>query len=269
MNATSDAITVRSLTVRRGRKAVLNDLSLSVGRGELLVLLGPNGAGKSSLLSALAGDLKPEHGTIDLLGDSIVSLSRRDLARRRAMYTSADHGRLGYPVRTIVEFGRRAVDASRRVDDARIIAQSMAVTESLEFADRLFATLSEGERARVGLARVFAQETPIVLLDEPTAALDIRHQHLVMQHLRSLTQAGRTVIAAVHDVQLACSYTDRIALLKHGSIVACGTPGRVMTESLLERVFDWPMSVMTHPLRSGPAIFPQVAVVDGSEEATR
>jgi iron complex transport system ATP-binding protein len=134
----------------------------------------------------------------------------------------------------------------------------MQLTETTAVADREFATLSEGERARVVLSRVFAQETPLLLLDEPTATLDVRHQHLVMHHLRQFVAKGCTVIVAVHDLNLACMYADRIAMIRHGHIEALGTPGEVVTPVNLEAVFDCPMAVLGHPSRSIPVVVPLV-----------
>ncbi|MEJ7840003.1 MAG: ATP-binding cassette domain-containing protein, partial [Thermomicrobiales bacterium] len=222
------------------------------------VLLGPNGAGKSTLLATLAGDIRPDRGDVIMLGVSIRSFSKRVLVRHRAVYTSTGETQIGFPVRTVVEFGRRGVDSARRDDDDRVVRESMEVTEVSQFSNRALASLSEGERSRVGLARVLAQETPILLLDEPTASLDVRHQHLVMRHLRELAHQGRCVIAAVHDINLACAYADRIGLLSRGTLVALDSPERVLSSALLQDVFNWPMSVMTHPSRSGPVVFPDI-----------
>lgn len=256
MSVPPDAISARNISVRRGGRTVLESVSMSVAAGEIVMLLGPNGAGKSTLLATLAGDMRPDVGEIYLSGDSIGSFSKLEMAHRRAVYSATENSRLGYSARAIVEFGRRAVQASSKEDDAQAVFEAMRVTESTEFSNRVFGSLSEGERARVVLARVFAQETPILLLDEPTASLDIRHQHLVLQHLRALADKGYSVIAAIHDVNLACSYADRIGFLKNGRLVAIGEPAVVVTDALLEDVFGWPMAVFDHPMQAGPVVMP-------------
>ena len=260
MNATPGliAVAMRNVTVRRGNRIALDDVSVSVEQGEVVILVGPNGAGKSTLLATLAGDIRASSGSVELEREPIQDLSILQRSRRRAVYSSAEHTRLGYSARAIVEFGRRSVPASGRGDDGRVVAESMHATECEVFANRVFATLSEGERARVVLARVFAQETPILLLDEPTASLDIRHQHLVMQHTRRLAANGRTVIAAVHDLNLACVYADRIGLLKEGRLVAIDRPADVVSDEILEDVFGWPMTVFEYPARRQPVVLPDI-----------
>jgi iron complex transport system ATP-binding protein len=249
---------MRNVTVRRGNRTVLDDVTMSASPGEIIILVGPNGAGKSTLLATLASDLQASSGTIEMNGTAIREMSTLQLARTRAVYSSAEHTRLGYTAREIVEFGRRSVPASGRDDDARAVAESMQATECDLFANRVFAALSEGERARVVLARVFAQDTPILLLDEPTASLDIRHQHLVLQHVRRLATSGRTIIAAIHDLNLACIYADRIGLLKEGRLIAIDQPANVISGDVLEDVFGWPMTVIQHPTRLLPIVLPGI-----------
>lgn len=258
MSTLPNSIEIRNVTVRRGNRTALDNVSMSIAPGEVIILVGPNGAGKSTLLATLASDLKTSSGVIEFDGKPIRDMSTGQLARIRAVYSSAEYTRLGYTAREIVEFGRRSVPASGRDDDSRVIAESMQATESNAFANRVFAALSEGECARVVLARVFAQDTPILLLDEPTASLDIRHQHLVFQHLRRLAADGRTVIAAVHDLNLACVYGDRIGLLKEGRLVAIDAPANVASSDVLEDVFDWPMTVIQHPNRNQPVVLPDI-----------
>jgi iron complex transport system ATP-binding protein len=258
MSEQRSAVEVRDVTVHRGGRIVLDAMSLPVPRGEILALVGPNGAGKSTLISAIAGELRASQGEILLLDEPVQSRTVAELARLRSVYSAGQTAPPGFTAREVVEMGRWSVDSSGKDEDAAAIAGVMRLTETTGIADREFAALSEGERARVVLSRVFAQATPVLLLDEPTASLDVRHQHLVMHHLRQFASQGRTVIVAVHDLNLACMYADRIAMIRSGRIEALGTPGEVITSGNLEAVFDCPMAVLGHPTRSIPVVLPLV-----------
>jgi iron complex transport system ATP-binding protein len=249
-------IDIRSVSVRRGQRVALDAVSLSVARGEVLALVGPNGAGKSTLISAVSGDLKLAGGEIDISAKPVGSMSLAALARQRAVYAVGRTAPPGFTAQEVVEMGRNPVPYTSADEEREIVTRMMQATDTVGIAHRDFATLSEGERSRVGLARVFAQQTPVLLLDEPTASLDVRHQHQVMDHVRAVAAEGASVIAAVHDLNLACMYADRIAMIREGRIVAEGTPNEVMTSELLEAVFECPMAILPHPYRPIPIVLP-------------
>jgi iron complex transport system ATP-binding protein len=252
------AIRVRGLAVRRGQTVVLSDVDLDVRAGELLALVGPNGAGKSTLLAAVCGDLAPAEGTIELDGALLDAWKPVDLARRRAMLPQ--HTTLAFPftVADVVAMGRAPwAGTPLEAQDAEAVATAMRDTDVKAFAARPFRALSGGEQARTALARVLAQRTPILLLDEPTAALDLRHQELVLSVARDRAQAGDAVVAVLHDLGLAAAYADRVVLLAGGQIVADGPPREVLTGEALTSVYHHPVEVLPHPRTGTPLILPE------------
>ncbi|MFJ3443969.1 heme ABC transporter ATP-binding protein [Streptomyces sp. NPDC086081] len=250
----------RDLRVRLGARDVLTDVALTVRAGEVLALAGPNGAGKSTLLSALAGDVPPVRGTVSVHGRRAADWSAPELALRRAVLPQAPALSFPFTVEEVVRMGRApyaADPATTPADDDRAVAEAMAATEVTAFAARPFSTLSGGERARTALARVLAQRAPLLLLDEPTAALDLRHQELVLRLCRSRALAGDAVVVVVHDLGLAAAYAHRVALLRAGRVVATGTPAEVFSERLLSDVYDQPVEVFPHPRTDGLLIAPR------------
>ncbi|MEU5050849.1 heme ABC transporter ATP-binding protein [Streptomyces sp. NPDC021096] len=249
---------VRGLRVRLGGRVVLDGVDLRVAAGEVVALVGPNGAGKSTLLAALARDLPAESGEVVLDGLPAAAWSAGELALRRAVLPQAAELSFPFAVEEVVRMGRApwAGTAARDEDDAAVRA-AMAATEVAGFAARPFAALSGGERARVALARVLAQRTPLLLLDEPTAALDLRHQELVLRVCRERAAAGDAVVVVLHDLGLAGAYADRVAVLHEGRIAAEGPPIRVYEPELLSRVYSQPVDVIDHPLTGEPLVIPR------------
>ncbi len=235
---------------------LLHDISLDVHRGEIVALVGPNGAGKSTLLAVLAGDLPPRTGSVTLFERPLASYRARELARARAVLPQQSIIQFPFTAREIVRMGRSP--HGDMDDEVLAVEQAISRTDSSHIASRVFPTLSVGEQARISLARVLAQEAPLLLLDEPTAALDLRHQQLVMDIARELAESGVTIVVIVHDLNYAASFADRIALLQAGSLAAVGTPDEVMTEANLERVFECPIQVTRHPLQNTPLVLPLV-----------
>lgn len=225
-----------------GDTAILHDVSLQVNAGEIVGILGPNGTGKSTLVGVMAGDIEAAAGEVFYHGRPLRELSRKELARTRAVMPQHSDFPFSYKVKDIVAMGRYCWDASP-AQDAQIIAESMAATDVTEFATREVTRLSGGEKARVTFARVLAQRAGVVFLDEPTAALDIAHQERTMEVCQDLASEGYAVIAVMHDLQLAGTYCDRIALMEQGSIAAFGTPEEVLRSDLLTRVYGWPIQV--------------------------
>jgi iron complex transport system ATP-binding protein len=246
---------------RRGRR-VVDGVSLDLTPGDLTVIVGPNGAGKSTLLAAMAGDLAPLDGSITLDGRPLDRWSTADLARRRAVMPQA--ARLGFsmPVRDVVSLGRSPFERSHtRAENAAAVVRALAVADVAYLADRSYATLSGGEQQRVQLARAIAQlaldgaqAAPILLLDEPTAGLDLAHQHAVLLLARDLARRGVAVAAILHGLDLAFAYADRMLVLRDGRSAACGPPRDVLTSELLRDVFAVEGGVIAgHLVIKGPA----------------
>jgi len=241
----SVAVSGEKINFSYGERPILCDVSLTVHHGEVFGLLGPNGAGKSTLLGVLAGDL-PSDGSVMLNERALADYTRRDLARTRAVMPQSSEFPFSYLVHDIVHMGRSCW-RKEPVRDEQVVCSAMQRTEVAEMADRDVTRLSGGEKARVTLARVLAQETPIVFLDEPTAALDIAHQERTMELCAELADGGAAVVAVMHDIQLAAAFCDTVALMQSGRIVACGPPADVLTSKRLSTVYDWPIEVVTLP----------------------
>lgn len=268
----SCALELTGIEVTLGGHPVLRGIDLDVRAGEVLSLVGPNGAGKSTLLAVASGDIVPERGAVRLLGDRLEELSPRVAARRRAVLLQEQRVAFGFRAREVVEMGRTPWYRSPEEDrDEEAVAHAMAATDVEALADRSYPTLSGGEKGRVALARVLAQETPVVLLDEPTAALDVRHQEQVLGVVRHLAGRGIAVVVVLHDLSLAAAWSDRICLLAHGRVRALGSPTEVLEPGLLGEVYEHPLDVVRHdggllvvPQRPHLAAFPVPDLVEGS-----
>lgn len=247
----------RGLRVRLGQRPVLDSIDLTARAGEVLALVGPNGAGKSTLLAALAADLPAEQGEVRIDGRPVTDWSPAELALRRAVLPQSATLSFPFPVADVVRMGRAPWAGTERADeDDPAVASAMAATEVTEFAERPFSALSGGERARVALARVLAQRAPLLLLDEPTAALDLRHQELVLRICRERAAAGDAVVVVLHDLGLAAAYADRAAVLHGGRIAVVGPPAGVFTGELLGEVYRQPVEVFPHPRTGAPLVVP-------------
>ncbi|MFJ8884306.1 heme ABC transporter ATP-binding protein [Streptomyces sp. NPDC102402] len=244
--------------VRLGGRRVLDSVELTVRAGEVLALVGPNGAGKSTLLAALAADLPVDDGGIRVDGRPVTAWSAAELALRRAVLPQSASLAFPFPVEDVVRMGRAPWAGTAREDEVEeAVAAAMAATEVAGFADRPFSALSGGERARVALARVLAQRAPLLLLDEPTAALDLRHQELVLRICRERAAAGDAVVVVLHDLGLAAAYADRAVVLHGGRVAAAGPPAEVFTDALLGEVYRQPVEVFPHPRTGVPLVVPR------------
>jgi iron complex transport system ATP-binding protein len=249
------AISVTDIRVELGGARVLDSVELDVREGEVLALVGPNGAGKSTLLAVLAGDVTPDSGSVELGGRDIRSIPAAELARLRSVLTQENAVSFSFLVRQVVEMGRNPwARTAQADDDERIVAEAMAATDIEALADRHYSSLSGGEKARASLARVLVQSTATVLLDEPTAALDLRHQEDVMRNARRLAEAGVAVVVVLHDLSLAGAWADRVALLAGGSLVAIGTPTEVLTADRVSTVYGLEVEIMDQAGR--PVVLP-------------
>lgn len=252
------AISGEGVCVELGGKAVLREVDLPVMAGEVLALVGPNGAGKSTLLAALAGDLPLASGRILLSGQPLNHWRAEELALRRAMLLQQVQLSFPFSVLDVVRMGRAPwSNTTASALDDELVGYAMSATDVANFAGRKFSELSGGEKARVALARVLAQDTGVLMLDEPTAALDLRHQELVLQVARARAAAGRAVVVVLHDLNLAAGYADKVAVLEKGRLAALGAPGEVLTEDLLSRVYQHGIDVMAHPVTGRTVVLPR------------
>ena len=251
------AFEMRGITVARGGRRLLDSVSLSVQAGEVLALLGPNGAGKSTLLNVLSGDLVPDAGDVDFAGQTLDSWSLIDLARRRSVLLQDNQVLFPFTVHQVVEMGRAPWRRTPREDDDNsAISEAIGAADIAHLGNRRVPSLSGGERARAAFARVIAGRTGVLLLDEPTAALDLKHQEAVLSLARSRAAEGDAVIVVLHDLNLAGAYADRIALLRQGSIAALGSPAEVLTASIVSAVYDSPVEVIPHPVTGRGIVLP-------------
>ena len=246
----------RDATVLVDGEELLAAVSVEVRAGELLAIVGPNGAGKTTLLKALAGDLEPAAGEIRVDGRPIGELDPRALARRRAVMPQSGYLPFLFTAREVVRMGRAPWDGERgeREHGARLADEAMGLTETSRYAGRAYPTLSGGEQSRVTLARVLTQETPILLVDEPTAHLDPRHQHHVLELLRELAGEGAAIAAVMHDLNLAAGFADRVAVLSKGSLVRAGPPRESLAPDVLRAVFGAEFIWLEHPGLDRPVL---------------
>ncbi|MDQ3812257.1 MAG: ABC transporter ATP-binding protein [Chloroflexota bacterium] len=241
-----------------GGSLVLRDVSFSVDPGEVVALVGPNGAGKSTVLRVATGIVPIRDGRVRLEERDVQRLGAREIARRAAVVPQETSLAFGLTARELVALGRtahlRLLFGPTRLDQ-EAIAWALAATDAQALAERLVDELSGGERQRVVLARALAQQPRVLLLDEPTANLDLRHQVVTMELVRRLArESGLAVLAAVHELQLAALYCDRALLLAGGQVVAQGTPEAVFTADQLEHVFGQRVVVTRHPVHRVPLV---------------
>ncbi|MCR6689263.1 heme ABC transporter ATP-binding protein [Cellulomonas sp.] len=238
----------RGVRVRYGGTPVVDGVDLDVLPGQLLALLGPNGAGKSTLLGVLAGDVRPDEGSVELNGVDVRAMRLDELARRRAVLLQEHHLSFPFEVADVVRMGRSPWrGTAREDDDDRVVAGALATADVAHLAARRFPTLSGGEKARASFARTLAQEPGVLLLDEPTAALDIRHQEALLTHAATLTRKGAAVVVVLHDLTLAAAYADRLVLLADGRVRGDGPPHEVLDPGLLTEVYRHPLEVVRRP----------------------
>jgi len=252
-------IRVEDLVVTLGGRRVLDGVSMAVDEGEFVGLVGANGAGKTTLLRCLAGVFSPDGGVVTVDGDAVDGLRARESSRRIAVVPQDTTLAFDFSVRDVVDMGRtphrgRFERASREDRDA--VEQAMERTDVARFADDSIQAVSGGERQRVVLARALAQEAPVLVLDEPTASLDVNHQIRTLDLVSDLVADGRTAVAAIHDLSLAARYCDRLVLLADGGVVAAGPPARVLERTTVADAFDADAAVVDDPVTGTPAVTP-------------
>ncbi len=248
------------VTLRYDRRLVSAELSVAIPEGSFTVIIGPNACGKSTLLRALSRLLAPSAGRVVLDGRSIGEFPAKEVARRLGLLPQSSVAPDAITVADLVARGRYPHQSFLRQwseADEKAVAAALEATHMTDLSDRLMDELSGGQRQRAWIAMVLAQETPILLLDEPTTFLDIAHQIELLDLLADLHRQGRTVVAVLHDLNHACRYASHLIAMKDGAIVAEGKVVEIVTEELVETVFGLPSVIIADPVSSTPLVIPK------------
>ncbi|GAA1508490.1 ABC transporter ATP-binding protein [Nocardioides humi] len=261
MSTHEQRLWTEGVTLGYDRRIISEDLTVVIPDGSFTVIVGANGCGKSTLLRGLARLLKPAHGVVHLDGRSIAGYHSKEVARRLGLLPQAQVAPDGITVVDLVSRGRYPHQSMLRQwsrEDEDAVREALAVTHTTDLAGRLVDELSGGQRQRVWLAMALAQRTEILLLDEPTTYLDIAHQVEVLDLCEELTsERGYTLVAVLHDLNLACRYASHLIAMKDGSVVAEGPPAEIVTADLVEEVYGLPCVVTTDPETGTPLVIPR------------
>lgn len=253
-------LSASEVTLAYEGRVVVDELSLDIPDGEITVIIGPNACGKSTLLRALSRLLRPKQGTVVLDGESIHRLPTKQVARQLGLLPQSPIAPDGILVGDLVARGRtphQSLFQQWSVEDERAVRAALAATGTVDLADRPVDELSGGQRQRVWIAMALAQETGLLLLDEPTTFLDITHQIEVLDLVAELNRSdGRTIVVVLHDLNLACRYAHHIVAMRDGRIVANGTPQDVITVDTVRAVFGLASIVIPDPLSGTPLVVP-------------
>ena len=249
---------IQGISCSYGAEPILNDLQFSVQKGELLGIIGPNGSGKTTLLKAMGRTLKPHLGRVFLADQDIYRLKAPEVARQMAVVPQENHFDFPFTVGEIVMMGRTPhLGRFQRESqyDRRVVEEALTVTNSFHLVNRRITELSGGEKQRIAIARALAQEPDVILLDEPTAFLDINHQTEILDIIRRLnSDCGLTVIMVLHDLNLASEYCDKLILLNKGRIYALGSPTEIITSENIKTVYGSRGLIRPHPIHGRPQV---------------
>ncbi|ATN36630.1 iron-dicitrate transporter ATP-binding subunit (plasmid) [Rhizobium sp. ACO-34A] len=249
-----------TVTLRYEERIVSRDLTVAIPDGSFTVIIGPNACGKSTLLRALSRLLVPATGSVVLDGQGIRDLPAREVARRLGLLPQSSNAPSGITVADLVARGRYPHQSFFRQwskADEKAVTAAMEATNVTELSDRVVDELSGGQRQRVWVALLLAQETPIILLDEPTTYLDIAHQIELLDLLADLNGQGRTVVAVLHDLNQACRYASHLVAMKDGAVISEGAPSEIVTEALVRDVFGLASVIIADPVSATPLIVPK------------
>lgn len=249
-----------AVTLRYDQRTISTDLSVAIAEGAFTVIVGPNACGKSTLLRALSRLLVPASGKVLLDQADIHGLAAKDVARRLGLLPQSAVAPDGISVADLVARGRYPHQSFLRQwseADEQAVTAAMQAAQVSELSERRLDELSGGQRQRVWIAMVLAQQTPILLLDEPTTYLDIAHQLELLELLADLNRQGRTIVAVLHDLNQACRYASHLIAMKDGAIVAQGDPARIFTEALVQEVFGVASLIIPDPITGTPLLVPR------------
>ncbi|MBD2198074.1 MULTISPECIES: ABC transporter ATP-binding protein [Calothrix] len=253
-------LSTKSLSLAYDGVPIIRDLNLAIPTGKITALVGANGCGKSTLLRGLVRLLKPIGGSVYLDSTSIFNLSTKEVAQQLGILPQSPVAPEGLTVRDLVAQGRYPYQnwlQQWSAKDEKIVQQALLITDLLELAERALDTLSGGQRQRAWIAMALAQDTDILLLDEPTTFLDLAHQIEVLDLLYDLNQnQGRTIVMVLHDLNQACRYADYVVAVKQGRIFTAGEPKQVMTEEMVKEVFALECRVISDPVLGTPMCVP-------------
>ena len=244
----SPLVEAAGLQVLLGGRPVVDGVDLTVAAGELVALVGPNGAGKTSVLGAVAGDLRPAAGRLGVAGRPVASWTATELAQRRAVVPQRVAVSFPFTARQVIAMGRSPwAGTPAEADDEEAVVAAAEATDVVHLLERRVPSLSGGEQARVALARALAQRTGLLLLDEPTAALDLHHQALVLGAVRRRVDGGAGALVVLHDLTAAAAWADRVVLLEGGRVAAVGAPAEVCRPEVLGPVYRHQVAVVAGP----------------------
>ncbi|MEJ6403135.1 ABC transporter ATP-binding protein [Yoonia sp. 2307UL14-13] len=242
---------------------MVHDVDLQANPGEVTILVGPNGCGKSTLLKAMARVLKPMSGMVSLDGKNVHQMPTRNLARQLALLPQGPVAPEGLTVHELVSQGRfphQSLTRQWSAEDSRAVSDAMQAADVTEFSDRRVDSLSGGQRQRCWIAMVLAQETDVILLDEPTTFLDLKVQVDVMTLLRAIArEKGRTLVVVLHELNIAAMFADQIVIMRNGRLIAQGAPERVITTENLAAGFGLQATVIKDPVTGRPVCLPAIA----------
>lgn len=247
-------LTVNQISVSRMHASILEEITMHAASGQFVGIIGPNGSGKSTLLKTVYQVLQPDHGVIQLNDWDVDKLSTKQLFQQMAVVSQENASDFDFLVEEIVWMGRtphKKMFQADTAEDREIVEQALERVGMRDFAERSFPSLSGGEKQRVIIARALAQQAKIVIMDEPTNHLDIRYQLQLLELVKSLDM---TVVAALHDLNLAAAYCDQLYVLHNGKMVASGTPVDLLTPELLKDIFGVMSEVIVHPNTNKPHI---------------
>lgn len=256
----SHCLEARQLTLAYDSTPIVRNLNLGIPAGKTTVLVGANGCGKSTLLRGLAKLLKPKSGMVYLDGKDISKLEAKTVAKKLGMLPQSPTAPEGLTVRDLVAMGRYPYQSwiqQWSAEDEEKVAEALEITTMTELADRLLDNLSGGQRQRAWIAMVLAQDTDILLLDEPTTFLDLSHQVELLDLLDELQESkGKTIVMILHDLNLSCRYADYLVAVQEGKVYATGIPEQVMTEETVRDVFNLECRIIPDPLANTPMCIP-------------
>lgn len=253
-------LSIEDLALKIDNKHLLKGLNMHLNAGEVVAVIGPNGAGKTSLIRAISGDIAKWHGQIKLNDQALASYAPNERARQLAVLPQ--HNTLAFPflAQDVVRLGRLPHRSGHTIDE-QVVSEALAAMDISYLAQRSYPSLSGGEKQRVQLARVMAQiwrsedaQARVLLLDEPTAALDVAHSQQLMQRVRQFANSGVAVMMVVHDFNLAAAYADRIVAMANGEIAAQGVPERVLSSQNMHDIFAVNATIMAHPTTAKPVV---------------
>ena len=254
---TPSPLRAHGLTLAHGRVPVIRDLDLALPRGRVTAIVGPNGCGKSTLLAGLARLHAPEAGRVTLDDRDIRDFGARELARALALLPQSVTAPEGLTAAELIRFGRQPHQGWLRqwsAEDARVVKAALAAADLEALSDRPLDAMSGGQRQRAWIAMAIAQQTSLLLLDEPTTALDLGHAIEVFELVRDLATAGKTIVMVLHDLGNACRYADYLVAMRSGEIVAAGAPSEVVTRALVHELYGVDCTLLTDPGTGAPML---------------